>query len=130
MTAIPTTLADMVRNGYLVQDRYSSGQPYSPSSLDLDDCPEYRYSKMLEMLGHLMEELHELRAYIPRRSWRVDEPSFLDGPRARREFLAEAADVLIFFQALMAWSGITPHELEDAYRTKSIYNQHRADHQP
>ena len=87
-----------------------------------------RYAKIIEMMGHLVEEMVEARVYVPRRSWKNNEPSFLDNDELRSEFVAEVFDVLLFHRAICAYAGITGDELLQAARAKMKYNSHRKDH--
>ena len=87
-----------------------------------------RYAKVIEHMGHLVEEMVEARVYVPRRSWKNNEPSFLDNDELRGEFVAEVFDILLFHRAICAYAGITGEELLQAARAKMKYNTQRPDH--
>ena len=93
-----------------------------------DDELKYRYAKVIEHFGHLIEEAIEARVYVPRRSWKNNEPSYLDEPRLRREFIAEMFDILLFHRAILAYAGITGEEFVEVALEKYAYNQTRKDH--
>lgn len=106
--------------GLALLDRIKGG-------LDGDDLA-YRYSKVIEHFGHLVEEAIEARVYIPRRSWKNGERSYLDGPEPRREFVAEMYDILLFHRAILAYAGVTGEEFARVASEKQAYNQTRRDH--
>jgi hypothetical protein len=89
---------------------------------------EFRYRKMIEMFGHLTEEMIEARVYVPRRSWKNSERSYLDSPELRREFLAEMFDILLFHRAILAYAGVTGDEFAEVAAEKMAYNGKRKDH--
>lgn len=93
-----------------------------------NEALQARYSKIIEHMGHLVEEMIEARVYVPRRSWKNNEPSFLDSDELRSEFVAEVFDMLLFHRAICAYAGITGQELLDAARAKMDYNSKRKDH--
>jgi hypothetical protein len=76
----------------------------------------------------MIEEIIEARVYVPRRSWKTDEPSFLDNEELRKEFIAECFDVLLFHRAVLAFAGITGEEFAEAASAKMAYNNKRKDH--
>lgn len=92
------------------------------------DALDARYAKVIEHMGHLVEEMIEARVYVPRRSWKNNEPSFLDNEELRGEFVAEVFDMLLFHRAICAYAGITGDELLQAARAKMKYNTQRPDH--
>jgi hypothetical protein len=75
-----------------------------------------------------VDEGFAARVYVPRRSWKNREPSFLDNDELRSEFVAEVFDVLLFHRAICAYAGITGTELLEAARAKMKYNSTRPDH--
>jgi hypothetical protein len=87
-----------------------------------------RYAKIVEMFGHLTEEMIEARVYVPRRSWKNRERSYLDSPEMRREFIAEMYDILLFHRAILAYAGVTGEEFAEIAAEKQAYNQVRPDH--
>lgn len=87
-----------------------------------------RYSKVLEHIGHLIEEAIETRMLVPRRSWKKNEIGYLETEELRKEFCYELTDILLFFRAIVAYSGISPKEFEDNFREKLDYNKVRKDH--
>jgi hypothetical protein len=88
----------------------------------------YRYEKVIEYFGHLMEEAIEARVYVPRRSWKNKERSYMDSPELRREFIAEMYDILLFHRAILAYAGVTGEEFSAIAAEKQAYNQVRPDH--
>ena len=93
-----------------------------------DEALQFRYKKIIEHMGHLVEEMVESRVYVPRRSWKNNEPSFLDNDELRGEFVAELFDILLFHRAILAYAGISGEEFLEAARAKMKYNSKRPDH--
>ena len=138
--------AAFVDEGFAAQTKYdkAAGSKWTPEELlrvdalrkvggdetteFFKDALDARYAKIIEMMGHLTEEMIEARVYVPRRSWKNNEPSFLDNDDLRSEFVAEVFDVLLFHRAICAYAGITGTELLQAARAKMKYNSHRKDH--
>jgi len=89
---------------------------------------EFRYAKVIEHFGHLVEETIEARVYVPRRSWKNGERSYLDSPKLRKEFIAECYDILLFHRAILAYAGVTGEEFAQIAAVKQAYNQTRKDH--
>lgn len=92
------------------------------------DALPFRYAKMIEHFGHLIEESIEARVYVPRRSWKNGERSFMDSDELRREFIAEMYDILLFFRAILAYAGVSGEEFAQIAAEKQAYNQVRPDH--
>lgn len=116
-----------VNEGFTSQQKYAkkAGQP---GPLDPDLTPQARYAKIIEHFGHLTEEMIEARVYVPRRSWKNSEQSYLDSPELRREFIAELYDILLFHRAILAYAGVTGEEFASIAAEKHAYNQIRPDH--
>lgn len=93
-----------------------------------EDLLDYRYEKVIEYFGHLTEEMIEARVYVPRRSWKNNEPSYMDNPELRREFIAEMYDITLFFRAILAYAGVTGEEFAEVATQKQAYNDVRPDH--
>lgn len=89
---------------------------------------QFRYEKVIEYFGHLIEEAIEARVYVPRRSWKNGERSYLDSPELRKEFIAEMYDILLFHRAILAYAGVTGEEFAQVAAEKQAYNQVRKDH--
>jgi hypothetical protein len=87
-----------------------------------------RYAKIIEHFGHLIEEAIEARVYVPRRSWKNNEPSYMDNPELRKEFIAEMYDILLFHRAILAYAGVSGEEFAEIAAQKQAYNQVRPDH--
>ena len=87
-----------------------------------------RYRKIIEHMGHMMEEMVEARVYVPRRSWKNEEVSYLDNEDLRKEFIAEMFDILLFHRAVLAYAGVTGEEFLQIAREKTNYNAKRPDH--
>ena len=148
MKSLETTFdyALFVDEGFAAQSKYAkaAGEKWTPDelrrvdvlrSIGGDETSEFfqealqaRYAKIIEHMGHLVEEMIEARVYVPRRSWKNNEPSYLDNDDLRSEFVAEVFDMLLFHRAICAYAGITGDELLEAARAKMKYNSQRADH--
>jgi hypothetical protein len=115
-----------VNEGFAAQQKYSAAAG-QPGPLD-DLTPEQRHAKVIEHMGHLSEELVEARVYVPRRSWKNNEPSFLDNAQLREEFVAEVFDMLLFHRAILAYAGVTGEEFARVAAAKMGYNSTRPDH--
>ena len=83
---------------------------------------------MIEYMGHMIEETIEARVYVPRRSWKTNEPSFLDSEKNREEFIAEMFDILLFHRAVLSYAGVTGSEFAAVAARKLDYNSKRKDH--
>ncbi len=92
------------------------------------EAMDFRYQLVVNYMGHMIEEVQEARAYVPRRSWKNDQVSFLDDQEKRGEFVTELVDILLFHRAVLAYAGITPDEFLEASRAKMNYNGKRKDH--
>lgn len=115
-----------------INEGYTSQQKYAEAAGQigpLDDLTrEQRHSKVIEMMGHLLEEVIEARCLVPRRSWKRGEPSFLDSEKLRKEFVAEMFDQLLFHRSILAFAGISGEEFAEAASEKLNYNKRRPDH--
>jgi hypothetical protein len=127
-----------INEGYEAQEKYAKriDEP-GPSSLVLmekingelkPDDLQFRYAKVIEHFGHLIEEAIEARVYVPRRSWKNGERSYLDSPELREEFVAEMYDILLFHRAILAYAGVSGEEFAEIAAEKQAYNQTRKDH--
>jgi len=148
MKSLETTFdyAAFVDEGFAAQSKYAkaAGDKWTPDELlrvdalravggvetseFFNEALQARYEKIIEHMGHLVEEMVEARVYVPRRSWKNNEPSYLDNDELRGEFVAEVFDMLLFHRAICAYAGITGTELLEAARAKMKYNSQRADH--
>ena len=135
-----------VDDGFDAQTKYAEkvGEHWTPNELKRVDtlvalaeteqmsfvAPAYkaRFAKIIEHMGHMMEEMVEARVYVPRRSWKNGEPSFLDDGGKREEFVAECFDVLLFHRAVLAYAGVTGEEFARVAAKKMKYNSVRPDH--
>ena len=135
-----------INEGFAAQSKYAEkvGEKWTPIELSrvdsflkigADDTREFfadaidaRYKKIIEHMGHLVEEMIEARVYVPRRSWKNDEPSYMDNDELRKEFVAELFDILLFHRAVLAYAGVTGEEFLEAARAKMKYNSQRKDH--
>ena len=130
-----------VNDGFAAQQKYSSkvGELGPNDLLAIDKMTElglashadglsFRYRKMIEHFGHMTEEMIEARVYVPRRSWKNGERSFMDDSDLRKEFIAEMYDILLFHRAILAYGGITGEEFAEIAAEKQAYNQVRPDH--
>lgn len=132
-----------IDEGYAAQQKYAAkiGE-WGPEDLaKMDELEElgldttqrqsvlkHRYNKMIEHFGHLTEESIEARVYVPRRSWKTSEPSYLDNEKLRKEFIAELFDILLFHRAILAYAGVTGEEFARIASEKLEYNSKRPDH--
>ena len=116
-----------VDEGFEGQQKYANAAG-EPGPLDGDLTDELRYKKIIEHFGHLVEESIEARVYVPRRSWKNNEPSYLHDPKLREEFVAECFDILLFHRAILAYAGVTGEEFARAAAAKMNYNSKRPDH--
>jgi len=118
--------AKFVDEGWKSQQKYAEAAgvlgPYDP--LTDDEVHE----KVIEHIGHLIEEVIEARVYVPRRSWKTSEPSFLQSEKLRKEFIAEMFDILLFHRAILAYAGVTGEEFAKIAAEKLDYNSKRKDH--
>jgi len=115
-----------------VNEGVTSQQKYAEAAgqlgpLDLLE-PKDRYAKIIEHMGHLSEELVEARVYVPRRSWKTNEPSYLDNQKLREEFIAEIFDLLLFHRSILAYAGVSGEEFARVAAAKMGYNATRPDH--
>ena len=135
-----------VRDGFEAQAKYdrAAGDRWNAETLkDVDkmvaiggeevsakfaDAYEYRYDKMIKYMSHMIEEIIEARIYVPRRSWKNKERSFMDSPELRQEFIAEMYDILLFHRAVLNYAGVTAEEFCAVAAIKSGYNSRRQDH--
>jgi hypothetical protein len=130
--------AKFIDQGYESQEKYAKKvNEIGPTSLALMERIngklhkvdlEFRYSKIIECFGHLIEEAIEARVYVPRRSWKNGERSYLDSPELRKEFIAEMYDILLFHRAILAYAGVSGDEFAQVASAKDAYNQVRKDH--
>lgn len=148
MKALETTFdyVQFVNEGFAAQSKYAekAGEKWTPLELSrvdgflkigaddtrefFDDAIQARYTKIIEHMGHLVEEMVEARVYVPRRSWKNGEPSYMDNDELRKEFVAELFDILLFHRAVLAYAGVTGEEFLEAARAKMKYNSQRKDH--
>ena len=135
-----------VNDGFDSQTKYAkaAGDKWTPDNLrnvdnliaiggeetkeSFNDAIQFRYQKIIEHFGHLIEEAIEARVYVPRRSWKNGERSYLDDPAMRREFCYELFDILLFHRAILAYAGISGEEFAMFAAEKSGYNKTRPDH--
>jgi len=118
--------AKFVNDGWESQQKYAkaAGIPGPLDDLTRDEV----HAKVIEHLGHLIEETIEARVYVPRRTWKIGEPSFLDNEKLRKEFIAELFDILLFHRAVLAYAGVSGEEFAEAAAQKLAYNSKRKDH--
>lgn len=127
-----------VNDGFASQEKYAQKvDEIGPNGLKLleqvnghlDEVDSaFRYRKIIEHFGHLIEEAIEARVYVPRRSWKNGEKSYVDSPELRKEFIAEMYDILLFHRAILAYAGVTGEEFAEIADQKHAYNQTRPDH--
>lgn len=115
-----------VNEGWDSQQLYAAASGIPGPWDNLSDS--VRHEKVIEMLGHLQEEVIEARVYVPRRSWKTAEVSYLDNEKLRKEFIAELFDIILFHRAILAYAGITGEEFAAVAAEKLNYNMKRKDH--
>ena len=115
-----------IEEGYADQQKYDSAAG-RPGPYD-DVTPKERFAKVIEYLGHMIEETIEARVYVPRRTWKNNEVSYMDDYKLREEFIAEMFDVLLFHRAVLAYAGVTAQEFAEVSARKMNYNSTRKDH--
>lgn len=122
-------LKDFINQGWVDQQKYDSASGrLGPEDLQLPENEKERYAKVIEYMGHLIEEVIEARRLVPRRSWKTEEISYLQSKFLREEFISEMFDILLFHRAVLAYAGITGEEFESIAQEKYQYNQQRPDH--
>jgi len=88
-----------------------------------------RYERVIEYMGHLIEEVVEARMLVKRRRWKGDrEQGFLENPQMGQKFREELADIQVIFAAVCAYAGVTGEEITQALTNKIGYNSTREDH--
>lgn len=127
MTTTEFDYVKFIDEGFQSQQKYAK-KVGEAGPLDPDLSLKTRYAKIIEHFGHMMEEAIEARVYVPRRSWKNGERSYLDNDEMRQEFIAELYDVLLFHRAILAYAGITGEEFAKIAAKKQAYNQVRPDH--
>ena len=148
MGALDTTFdyVEFINEGFAAQSKYAkkAGDPFTPDELaridelvkiggtetfqNFEDAMKFRYQKIIEHFGHLVEESIEARVYVPRRSWKNQEVSYLENEKLRKEFVAEVFDMLLFHRAILAYAGVSGEEFLQVAREKMDYNSKRPDH--
>ena len=115
-----------LEEGIKSQQKYAekSGQKGPLDNLSYEE----RYKKVIEHIGHLIEEAVETRMLVPRRSWKKEEKGYLESEELRKEFCYELTDILLFIRAILAYSGISVEEFEMFFNEKLKYNITRNDH--
>jgi len=117
---------EFINEGFTSQQKYAKAAGFKGPLDDLS--PDQRYAKIIEHMSHLMEELVEARVYVPRRSWKTNEPSYLNSDELRKEFVAELFDITLFFRSILAFAGISGEEFAAGAAEKMCYNSTRPDH--
>lgn len=115
-----------LNEGVAAQQKYAE-KANLPGPLD-DLTRDLRHKLIIENLSHLVEETVEARMLVPRRFWKVNEESFLDSEEGIKSFCYEMTDILLFFRATMAFSGISAEKFEEHFNAKIGYNAVRTDH--
>jgi len=135
-----------VNEGFERQTKYAkkAGDPYTPEDLNRIDkliaiggsetkeefaeALKFRYAKIIEFYGHLAEEAIESRVYVPRRSWKNEEVSYMDSEELRKEYIAEIFDMALFLRCILVYSGVSGEEFAEVAAEKTNYNTKRKDH--
>jgi hypothetical protein len=114
-----------------LQEKYEASS--SQSSGHVEPISSYsdgeRYERVIEYMGHLVEEVVEARMLVKRRRWKGDrEKGFLEDPQMGQKFREELADIQVIFAAVCAYAGVTGSEITQALADKIGYNSVREDH--
>jgi hypothetical protein len=115
-----------LEDAFIQQQKYDSASGIK-GPLDMWSDEE-RYVRVITYLGHMIEEVVETRMLVPRRTWKKNEKSYLETKEGKKEFCKEMTDILLFFRATIAYSGISVSEFMEAFNDKLDYNQVRDDH--
>lgn len=119
-------LFEFLEQGIEAQQSYTEA---SGTKGPLDNLTkEERHLFVIEHLSHLMEEAMEVRMLVPRRSWKKYEPSYLDSEEGVKDFCHELTDILLFFRAVLSYSGIDTNTFQKHFLDKMDYNKTRPDH--
>lgn len=122
-------LKEFINQGWVDQQKYDSASGrLGPNDLENPDNERERYAKIIEYMGHLVEEVIEARRLVPRRSWKTEEISYMKSKFLRNEFISEMFDILLFHRAVLAYAGVTGEEFEQVAQVKYDYNLKRPDH--
>lgn len=122
-------LKEFIDQGWEDQQKYdAAANRLGPKELGEDCNVLERYEKVIEYMGHLIEEVIEARRLVPRRTWKKEEISYLNSDFLRKEFISEMFDILLFHRAVLAYAGITGEEFEQIALEKYQYNLQRPDH--
>lgn len=122
-------LKEFIDLGWDDQQKYDiAANRLGPRELEMACHVHERYEKIIEYLGHMIEEVIEARRLVPRRTWKKEEISFLHSDFLRKEFISEMFDILLFHRAVLAYAGVTGEEFEQVALDKYAYNLQRPDH--
>ena len=138
--------AQFIEDGYTQQSKYDKAAGFKFTANDLrqidqlvsiggeevfekfKDAIDFRYQLINTYMLHMIEEIIEARVMVPRRSWKNNEPSYLNNPEQRKAFIAEMFDQLLFHRAILAYAGISGKEFAQVAAEKTNYNAKRKDH--
>lgn len=123
--------ADFVDDQVPLQDKYEVASSQSGGHVEAiaDYSDGERYERVIEYMGHLIEEVVEARMLVKRRRWKGDrEQGFLEDPQMGQKFREELADIQVIFAAVCAYAGVTGKEITQALTNKIGYNSTREDH--
>lgn len=79
--------------------------------------PEHGRNKLLWMIAEMGEAIQLIK--------RHSTQEFLEATHARRDFIEEMADVLMYFNDVLICYNISPEEFAAIYREKNEYNMTR-----
>jgi len=137
---------EFIEEGYVQQSKYDKAAGFDYTAEELrridklieiggeetfkvfESAFKFRYKLINDYMLHMIEEIIEARVMVPRRSWKNNEPSYLDDPERRKEFIAEMFDQLLFHRAVLAYAGISGEEFAQVASEKTNYNSRRKDH--
>lgn len=119
---------EFVDLGYQYQDilakKIGKGEKSPLDALTYKEREEF----IIYFLGHLVEEAHEARAWIPRKRWKRNEKSIFEQTKYYNMFIEECADILIFLRAVLVYAGIEGDDFEAILSEKLAKNEVRPDH--
>lgn len=123
--------SEFIDNQVPLQEKYeAAASEFGGHVKPLSDYTDVeRYERVIEYMGHLIEEVVEARMLVKRRKWKGDrEKGFLEDPQMGQKFKEELADIQVIFAAVCAYAGVTGEDITKALMSKIDYNSVREDH--
>ena len=123
--------SEFIDNQVPLQEKYeAAASEFGGHAKPLSEYTDVeRYERLIEYMGHLVEEVIEARMLVKRRKWKGDrEKGFLEDPQMGQKFKEELADIQVIFAAVCAYAGVTGGEITKSLMDKIDYNSIREDH--